>query len=244
MQEQFSRTALLVGENGIELLNKASVLVFGVGGVGGYVVEALTRAGVGTIDICDNDTVSITNLNRQIVACTGTVGKYKVDVMRERMKDINPNVNVTAYKCFYLPESRDNFDFKRYDYIVDAIDTVTAKIDIAVWAQECGVPVISACGTGNKLDASAFEVADIYDTSVCPLAKVMRRELKRRGVNALKVVYSKEIPLTPDKYDSSEVTSKRSVPGSMPFVPPVAGMIMAGEVIKDLLKKNGGKYEQ
>ncbi len=232
MIDQFSRTRLLVGEEGIDKLSKARVAVFGVGGVGGYVVEALARSGVGAFDLIDNDTVCVTNINRQIIATHDTVGRYKVDVMKERIHSINPDAIVNVYKCFYLPETAEQFDFTQYSYVVDAVDTVTAKLDIVLRAQECGVPVMSSMGAGNKMDPTRFQVADIYKTSVCPLAKVMRRELKKRGVKKLKVVYSTEESITPSV--SEEDTNKRSVPGSIAFVPSVAGLIIAGEVIKDL----------
>ena len=237
MLNQFSRTEILLGNAAMEKLDKARVIVFGIGGVGGHVVEALVRSGVGTIDIVDNDTVSLTNLNRQIIATRSTIGKNKVDVMEERMKDINPDVKVNKYKCFYLPENREMFDFSKYDYIVDAVDTVSAKIDIVVQAETAGVPVISSMGAGNKLNPAAFEVSDIYKTSVCPLAKVMRRELKKRNIKKLKVVYSKELPVKPEINEEilKENENKRQAPGSIAFVPSVAGLIIAGEVIKDLI---------
>lgn len=237
MLNQFSRTEILLGSDAMDRLKNAKVIVFGIGGVGGYVVDALVRSGIGTIDIVDNDTVSLTNLNRQIIATRSTIGKNKVDVMEERMKDINPDVIVNKYQCFYLPETAERFDFSQYDYVVDAVDTVSAKIDIVVQAQKAGIPVISSMGAGNKLNPAAFEVADIYKTSVCPLAKVMRRELKKRGVKKLKVVYSKEIPLKPAENDEikKENEKKRQAPGSIAFVPSVAGLIIAGEVIKDLI---------
>ena len=195
--ETFSRTELLIGAEAMERLKNARVAVFGVGGVGGYVVEALARTGVGTLDLIDNDTVSVSNINRQIIATTKTVGRNKVDVAKERVLDIHPEAVVNTYNMFYLPETADQFDFTQYDYVVDAIDTVSGKISIIVKAQEAGVPVISSMGAGNKMDPTAFEVTDIYKTSVCPLAKVMRKELKNRGIKKLKVVYSKEIPMTP-----------------------------------------------
>lgn len=238
MLNQFSRTELVIGEQGVERLKKARVAVFGVGGVGGFVVEALVRSGVGEMDLIDNDTVSITNINRQIIATMETVGEYKVEVMKKRILEINPEAIVHTHQCFYLPEERDRFDFTQYDYIIDAIDTVTAKIDIIVRATELGIPVMSSMGAGNKLDPTRFEVADIYKTSVCPLAKVMRRELKARGVKKLKVVYSKEVARKPLLTEGSKIekdlVSKREIPGSIAFVPSVAGLIIAGEVIKDL----------
>ena len=244
MENQFSRTELLFGTKAMEKLAGARVAVFGIGGVGGYTVEALVRSGIGEIDLIDSDTVSLTNLNRQIIATKSSIGKYKVDVMRDRIMDINPDVKVHVHKCFYLPETKDQFDFSQYDYVVDAVDTVTAKLQIVEEAEAAGVPVISSMGAGNKLDPAAFQVADIYKTSVCPLAKVMRRELKKRGIKKLKVVYSQELPVMPDpellSSYSEEVSplapQKRSVPGSVAFVPSVAGLIIAGEVLKDLAK--------
>lgn len=232
MLNQFSRTAILLGDEAMEKLAASRVAVFGVGGVGGYTVEALARSGVGTIDIIDNDTVSLTNVNRQIIATMSTVGKDKVDVALERIKDINPECKVNCYKTFYLPETKDQFDFKNYDYVVDAIDTVTGKIGLVMQAKEAGVPIISSMGAGNKLNPAMFEVADIYETTVCPLAKVMRKELKKRGVEGLKVVYSKEKALTPAPIE--EETNKRATPGSIAFVPSVVGLIIASEVIKDI----------
>ena len=209
----------------MEKLKKARVAVFGIGGVGGHVVEALVRSGVGAVDIVDSDKVCLSNLNRQIIATESSIGKYKVDVMKERILDINPEAVVNVHKCFYLPEMKDEFDFSQYSYVVDAVDTVTAKIQLVMEAAEAGVPIISSMGAGNKLDPTAFQVADIYKTSVCPLAKVMRRELKKRGIKKLKVVYSREQPVV-----------KNAVPASVAFVPSVAGLITAGEVIKDLAK--------
>ena len=244
MENQFSRTELLFGTKAMEKLAGARVAVFGIGGVGGYTVEALVRSGIGAIDLIDSDTVSLTNLNRQIIATKSSIGKYKVDVMRDRIMDINPDVKVHVHKCFYLPETKDQFDFSQYDYVVDAVDTVTAKLQIVEEAEAAGVPVISSMGAGNKLDPAAFQVADIYKTSVCPLAKVMRRELKKRGIKKLKVVYSQELPVMPDpellssyREEASPLApQKRSVPGSVAFVPSVAGLIIAGEVLKDLAK--------
>ena len=232
MINTFSRTELLIGAANMEKLKKARVAVFGVGGVGGYVVEALARSGVGRLDLIDKDTVSLTNINRQIIALHSTIGKYKVDVAKERVLDINPEAAVNVYKTFYLPETAGQFDFMEYDYVVDAIDTVTGKLMLAEQADRAGTPIISSMGAGNKMNAAAFEVADIYET-VCPLAKVMRRELKKRGIRRLKVVYSKEIPMTPAVSDSEE-PSRRQTPGSVAFVPSVAGLIIAGEVIQDL----------
>lgn len=250
MLNQFSRTELLLGEEAMEKLKTSRVAVFGIGGVGGYVCEALVRSGVGNFDLIDDDKVCLTNINRQIIATRKTVGKYKVDVMEERMKDINPDVNVTVHKCFFLPENAAEFDFESYDYVVDAVDTVTAKLELVMKCKEKDVPIISSMGAGNKLDASAFRVADIYDTKVCPLAKVMRRELKKRGVDRLKVVYSEEKPISPiddmaiscrsnciSSPDAAhKCTERRAIPGSVAFVPSVVGLIIAGEVIKDLIK--------
>lgn len=233
-----------MGKAAMEKLKSSTVAVFGVGGVGGYVCEALARSGVGRFVLVDSDTVSLTNINRQIIATEKTVGKYKVDVMKERILDINPDAEVEARLCFYLPETAGEFDFSSYSYAVDAVDTVTAKIDIILRAQKSGVPIISSMGAGNKLDPTKFEVADIYSTKMCPLARVMRTELKKRGVKALKVVYSTEKPVTPIKEEeikngeyrptSSDTAPKRAVPGSAAFVPSVAGLIIAGEVVKDL----------
>lgn len=231
MKEEFSRTALLLGEDGVSCLSSSRVAIFGVGGVGGYVAEALARAGVGTLDLIDKDDVSVSNINRQIIALHSTIGQYKVDVAAARIKDINPDAVVNVYRTFYLPETASEFDFSAYDYVVDAIDTVTGKIQLVLQAQAAGTPIISSMGAGNKLDPTRFEVADIYKTSVCPLAKVMRRELKSRGVKKLKVVYSKEPPMTPNV--SSRENGKQ-VPGSIAFVPSCVGLIIAGEVIKDL----------
>jgi len=230
MDERFERTALLLGEEGMARLSKAKVAVFGVGGVGGYALEALVRSGVLNIDIFDADTVSVSNINRQIIATDKTVGRAKVDVAKERAEEINPDVKINAYKVFYSKENADSFDLCSYDYIIDAIDTVSSKILLIVTAYEAGVKIISSMGAGNKLDASRFEVADIYSTSVCPLARVMRTELKKRGVKALKVVYSKE---EPRRAVASE-ESGRHAPASIAFVPSVAGLIIGGEVIKDI----------
>lgn len=225
MDNRFSRTEALLGEKAMERLKKARVAVFGIGGVGGHVVDALVRSGVGAVDIVDSDKVCLSNLNRQIIATESSIGKYKVDVMKERILDINPEAVVNVHKCFYLPETKEEFDFSQYSYVVDAVDTVTAKIQLVMEAEEAGVPIISSMGAGNKLDPTAFQVVDIYKTSVCPLAKVMRRELKKRGIKKLKVVYSREQPVV-----------KNAVPASVAFVPSVAGLIIAGEVIKDLAK--------
>ena len=235
MLNQFSRTELLFGKEAMEKLAASRVAVFGVGGVGGYAVEALARSGVGSLDLIDDDKVCLTNINRQIYATRKTVGKYKVDVAAERIADINPDAVVKTYKTFFMPETADSFDFSQFNYVIDAIDTVTGKIELVMRAQAAGTPIISSMGAGNKLDPTAFEVADIYKTSVCPLARVMRTELKRRGVKKLKVVYSKEKPLTPiESEEQSGETSRRQVPGSTAFVPSTVGLIIAGEVIKDI----------
>lgn len=226
----------------MEKLKNSRVAVFGIGGVGGYVVEALARSGVGTLDLIDNDKVCLTNLNRQIIATHSTIGAYKVDVAKARVLDINPETVVNTYKTFFVPETAFDFNFYAYDYVVDAIDTVSGKIQLVIQADKAHTPIISSMGAGNKMDAAAFQVADIYKTSVCPLAKVMRRELKKRGIKELKVVYSQETPITPP--DSAEVvdetmendTAKKRVPGSNAFVPPAVGLIIAGEVVKDILK--------
>ena len=236
MVDQFSRTRLLLGQEAMESLNNKRVAVFGIGGVGGYVCEALVRSGVGSFDLIDNDTVCLTNLNRQIIATRNTIGRYKVEVMRDRMLEINPEANLEIHKCFFLPENADEFPFDEYDYVVDAVDTVTAKIELILRAEKAGTPVISAMGAGNKLDAGRFKVADIYDTEVCPLARVMRRELKKRNVKSLKVVYSDEEPVRPLEELSEEGVGKRSIPGSTAFVPAVAGLLIAGEIVKDLSK--------
>jgi len=231
--EQFSRTALLLGQQSVEKLKKARVAVFGVGGVGGYVVEALARSGVGTLELIDRDVVSLSNINRQIIALHSTVGRKKTEVAAERAKDINPDITVYTRDVFFLPETAELFDFSQYDYVVDAIDTVSGKIALIESAKRCKVPVISSMGAGNKLDPTAFEVADISKTSVCPLARVMRRELKKRGIEHVKVVYSKEEPVSSALTDEE---SGKSVPGSVAFVPSVVGLIIASEVIKDLIK--------
>ena len=251
MLNQFSRTELLFGKEAMERLAASRVAVFGIGGVGGYTVEALVRSGIGWVDLIDDDKVCLTNLNRQLHATRKTVGQYKADVAAERIHEINPDAKVTIHKTFYTPETAKQFDFSEYDYIVDAIDTVTGKIALAVNADSTGTPIISSMGAGNKLDPTAFEVADIYSTSVCPLAKVMRYELRRRGIKKLKVVYSKEPPLTPiddmaiscrahcicPPGTARKCTQRRQVPGSNAFVPSVVGLIIAGEVIKDLAQK-------
>lgn len=231
--DRFSRTKMLFGEKEISSLENKRVLVFGVGGVGGYVCEALARSGVGTVDIVDNDTVSVSNINRQIIALSSTVGRYKVDVMRERMKDINPNISVSAYNLFYTPDMSCKFDFSGYDYIVDAIDTVSGKIGLVMQANNAGVPIISSMGAGNKKDPTLFKVEDIYKTSVCPLARVMRTELKKRGIKKLKVVYSEE---KPQRAIAPENTEGKIPPASCAFVPSVVGLIVASEIIKDLIK--------
>ena len=227
-----SRTEILLGAESIKKLEKATVAVFGIGGVGGFAAEALARSGVGNLELIDHDTVSVSNINRQIVALHSTVGKYKVDVMKDRILDINPEINVVAHKCFYLPETAAQFDFSKYDYVVDCIDTVTGKLQLVEAAKAAGIPIICSMGAGNKLDPAAFEVADISKTSVCPLAKVMRRELKKRNIKGVKVVYSKEEPV--EAKVKVQADSRKSVPGSCAFVPSVAGLILAGEVIKDL----------
>ena len=249
--DQFARTQLLVGEDGMEKLRAARVAVFGVGGVGSYAVEALARSGVGALDLIDDDRVCLTNINRQIIATRKTVARYKADVAAERVADINPKCVVKKYKMFYLPETEHEFDFTQYDYVVDAIDTVAGKITLVLRAQEAGTPIICAMGTGNKLDPTRLEVADIYETSVCPLARVMRRELRRRGVKSLKVVYSREEPIKP-KEDLSiscrahcicppgterKCTDRRDIPGSTAFVPPAAGLIIASEIVRYLISK-------
>lgn len=249
MLNQFSRTQLIFGKEAMEKLAHSRVAVFGIGGVGGYTVEALARSGIGTLDLIDDDKVCLTNINRQIYATRKTVGKYKVDVAKERILDINPEAVVNCHQTFYMPDTKDQFDFSQYDYVVDAIDTVTGKIELVLQAQKAGTPIMSSMGAGNKVNPEMFEVADIYDTSVCPLAKVMRRELKKRNVKSLKVVYSKEKPIRPEEDleiscrtncicppgTDRTCTVRREIPGSNAFVPSVAGLIIAGEVIKDIL---------
>lgn len=230
-KEQLSRTALLLGEEAMQRLANARVAVFGIGGVGGFAAEALVRSGIGALDLIDGDTVSLSNLNRQIIALHSTVGRLKTDVMAERIRDIDPQIQLRLYPCFFTPENAGEFDFTQYDYIIDAVDMVTAKIQIAVQAQQAGTPVISSMGAGNKLDPAAFEVCDLYRTSVCPLARVMRRELKARGIRKLKVVYSRE---EPQKVESREENGRRGIPGSIAFVPSAAGLVLAGEVIREL----------
>ena len=253
MLNQFSRTQLLLGQEGMEKLFQARVAVFGIGGVGGYAVEALARSGIGALELVDDDRICLTNLNRQIFATHKTVGQYKVDIAQQRILEINPKAVVHTYKTFYAPQTAELFDFSQYDYVVDAIDTVTGKLELVEQAEKAGVPIISSMGAGNKMDPTAFEVADIYETSVCPLARVMRRELKRRGIKKLKVVYSKEPPMTPiDDMSIScsthcicppgtarKCTQRRQVPGSNAFVPSVVGLIIAGEVVKDLTGAGG-----
>ena len=248
MENQFSRTQLLLGREAMERLVGARVAVFGIGGVGGYVCEALVRSGVGAFDLIDNDKVSLTNLNRQIIATRKTLGRYKTEVMKERMLDINPDADIYIHSCFFLPENAQEFHFEAYDYVVDAVDTVTAKIEIILKAQKAGVPVISSMGAGNKLEAGGFRAADIYETKMCPLAKVMRRELKKRGVKKLKVVYSEEEPRKPVYKEAEDgaaedrslqeegeiCAGRRDIPGSVAFVPSAAGLVIAGEVVKEL----------
>ena len=246
MQDQYSRTQLLLGADAMAKLHNSRVAVFGIGGVGGYTVEALARSGVGALDLIDDDKVCLTNLNRQIIATRKTVGKYKVDVAEERVHDIDPSIRVTTYKCFFGPETQDQFDFTQFDYVVDAIDTVTGKLALVMKCKEAGVPIICSMGAGNKMDPTRFEVTDIYKTSVCPLAKVMRTECRKRRIKHLKVVYSTEPALTPMADGAAQGdtcpadaqrkgTPRRTVPGSNAFVPSVAGLIIGGEVIKDLV---------
>lgn len=253
MLNQFSRTQLLLGKEGMDRLANARVAVFGVGGVGGFTVEALARSGVGTIDLIDDDKVCLTNINRQIFALRSTIGKYKVDVAAERLRDINQNIQVNTYKTFYMPDTADQFDFTQYDYIVDAIDTITGKLEMVMQAHKAGTPIICSMGAGNKLDPTAFRVADIYKTSVDPLARVMRHELRKRGIKKLKVVYSEEPPMRPIEDmaiscrnhcvcppgTARKCTERRDIPGSNAFVPSVVGLIVAGEVIKDLSGAGG-----
>ena len=250
MLNQFSRTELVFGKDAMDVLENARVAVFGIGGVGGYTVEALARSGVGSLDLIDDDKVCLTNINRQILATRKTVGKYKVDVAEERVHEINPNCNVKTYKTFYMPDTKDLFDFSEYDYVVDAIDTVTGKLELVMNARAAGTPIICSMGAGNKVDAAAFEVADIYQTSVCPLARVMRSECRKRGIKKLKVVHSKEKPIRPVEDmaiscrehcicppgTARKCTERRDIPGSTAFVPSVVGLIIAGEVIKDLTR--------
>ena len=248
MKEQFSRTARLLGEDAVQMLHEKHVAIFGLGGVGGYAAEALVRVGIGKFDLIDRDKVDISNLNRQIIATHATIGREKTEVMKERMLEINPDIRVTVHSCFFLPENAADFDFTKYDYVIDAVDTVTAKIELALCAQAAGVPIISSMGTGNKLNPAMLEVADLYRTSVCPLAKVMRRELKKRGIERLKVVYSKEEPIRPNADESSGGDTSGDgmqdaragkdaarIPGSVSFVPSAAGLLIASEVVKDLI---------
>ena len=250
MLNQFSRTELLFGKEAMEKLERSRVAVFGIGGVGGFTVEALARSGVGTLDLIDDDKICLTNINRQIIATRKTVGQYKVDVAKERVLDINPDTTVNTYKCFYMPDTSSLFDFTKYDYVVDAIDTVKGKLELVMQAKKAGVPIISSMGAGNKLDPTQFRIADIYQTKVCPLAKVMRTELRKLGVKDLKVVYSEELPLKPVEDmaiscrencicppgTARKCTIRRDIPGSNAFVPSVVGLIIAGEVIKDIVK--------
>ena len=238
MINEFSRTELLLGADGMEKLKRARVAVFGIGGVGGYAVEALARAGIGALDLIDNDVISLTNINRQIIALHSTVGLPKTDVMAARVRDINPECEVRTYQTFYGPDTAEEFDFAQYDYIIDAIDTVTGKLALAVNAQKANTPIISSMGTGNKLDPTAFTVTDIYKTSFCPLARIMRKELRKRGIERLKVVYSQEEALTPEGVTEELPQGRRSIPGSVSFVPSAAGLILAGEVIKDIVKRD------
>ncbi len=252
MLDQFSRTQLLLGREGLDKLRASRVAVFGIGGVGGFAVEALARSGVGALDLIDDDRVCLTNLNRQLHATRKTIGRYKVDVAEERIHDINPDCAVRTHKTFFTPETAGEFDFAEFDYVVDAIDTVTGKIELVMRANASGTPIISCMGAGNKLDPTAFEVADICKTSVCPLARVMRRELKKRGIKHLKVVYSKEEPVRPGEDEeiscrthcvcppgtARKCTVRRDIPGSVAFVPSVAGLIIGGEVVKDLIKSD------
>ena len=237
MREEFERTELLLGREAMEKLSRSWVAVFGLGGVGGYVVEALARSGIGALDLIDSDRVSRSNINRQILATQSSVGQYKAEAAARRVRDINPDCRVRAEICFFLPETRERFDFRQYDYVVDAIDTVTGKLSLIEAARAAGTPIICAMGAGNKTDPGSFLVADLYETSVCPLARVMRRECRRRGIDRLKVVYSREEPLRPPAAvpDGDGQDGRRDIPGSTAFVPPVVGMMLAGEVVKDLI---------
>lgn len=235
MEEQFSRTEFIIGEDGLNILKASRVAVFGIGGVGGYAVEALVRSGIGAVDIIDNDTVSVTNLNRQIYALNSTIGKSKVEVAKERILDINPNVVVNAYNVFYTKETSAQFDFNNYDYIVDAIDTVSGKLELIEQAKKYDTPIICSMGAGNKLHPELFEIADISKTSVCPLARVIRTELKKRKIKDVKVVYSKEPPIQPNVIETKTGAKNHRIPGSLAFVPSVAGLIIAGEVVRDLV---------
>lgn len=236
MLNQFSRTELLIGKEGINKLSQSRVAVFGIGGVGGYVVEALVRSGVGSLDLIDNDKVALTNLNRQIIATHKTLGRYKVDIAEERAKEINPGVNIKTFKTFFMPETANEFDFTKYDYVVDAIDTVSGKLELIEQSKKADVPIICSMGAGNKMHPELFEIADISKTSVCPLAKVIRQELKKRKIKKVKVVYSKEIPLKPAE-SNERVEGKKQIPGSNAFVPSAVGLIIAGEVIRSLISK-------
>lgn len=238
MENQFSRTELLLGKNSLEILEKSHVAIFGIGGVGGFVAEALARTGIGNFDLIDSDTVCLSNLNRQIIATHSSLGKYKVDEMKNRILDINPNANVNVFKCFYLPETKNLFDFKNYDYVIDAVDTVTAKIQLILQAKESNTKIISCMGAGNKLDPTKFEISDIEKTNVCPLARVMRQECKKRGIKNVKVLYSKEKPSVKKNNSQTEMKNQKIAPGSVAFVPSVAGLIIAGEVVKDLISIN------
>lgn len=249
MLNQFSRTELLIKEEGIKKLQKSKVAIFGIGGVGSFVAEGLVRAGIGNFKLIDDDKICLTNLNRQIIATRKTIGKFKVDVMKERILEINPDANVETYQEFYMPDSKTNIITEDLDYVIDCIDTVTAKIEIISQCKELNIPIISAMGTGNKLDPSRFEITDIYKTSICPLAKVMRKELRKRNIDSLKVIYSKEEPIKIDEYSNSscktncicppgtkrKCTVRNQVPGSISFVPSVAGLMIAGEVVRDIL---------
>ncbi|MBR0278257.1 MAG: tRNA threonylcarbamoyladenosine dehydratase [Clostridia bacterium] len=235
MESKFLRTEILIGKDAVDKLKKSKVIIFGVGGVGSYAAEAIARSGIGHITLVDDDCVSITNINRQIIAMHSTIGQPKVEVMKKRINDINPCAQIEAVKCFYTHDNSDGFDFSQYDYVIDAVDTVSAKIEIVLRAQDSNVPVISSMGAGNKLDPTAFEISDIYKTSVCPLARVMRYELKKRGVKKLKVVYSKEKPRKVESKTGGETYSRKKVPGSISFVPSAVGLIIASEVVKDLI---------
>ncbi len=242
MDDQYSRTRLLLGKSAMEILKNARVAVFGIGGVGGYAVEALARSGIGALDLIDHDTVNLTNLNRQILALHSTLGQYKVDAAAARIRDIDPDIRVTVHRCFYLPETADQFDFTQYDYVIDAIDTVTGKLALIQAAKTAGSPIICSMGTGNKLDPTRFEVAELEKTSVCPLARIMRKECHKRGLGSVKVVYSREEAITPLDDDGNPSipeagSTRRALPGSAAFVPSVAGLILAGEVIKELISK-------
>lgn len=238
MENQFSRTELLLGKNSLEILGKSHVAIFGIGGVGGFVAEALARTGIGDFDLIDSDTVCLSNLNRQIIATHSSLGKYKVDEMKNRILDINPNANVNVFKCFYLPETKNLFDFKNYDYVIDAVDTVTAKIQLILQAKESNTKIISCMGAGNKLDPTKFEIGDIEKTSVCPLARVMRQECKKRGIKNVKVLYSKEKSFVKKNNSQTEMKNHKIAPGSVAFVPSVAGLMIASEVVKDLISIN------